>query len=702
MLDDLFMVTFFSDKTASYKVPTSTSLQELCEKIDAEAADKKTLLPWVKLAEFGNVKTDKGSLRHDANVTVVHGCEGDYDGEKMSFDEAEARLRDAGIGCILHTSPSHTPAAPRWRVLAPTSKPLRPEFRITLLARINGVLGGVLADESFKLSQSYYYGHVEIDGQVVVLPDEGEEGDPVPGENRVVAIDGRYIDQCSELDAGAIGKQPGTNGNGHDAAGEYVHINRDELTRRILSGEALHTSVISLAGSYAARSIPWQAFEDYIGLAFAAANQPRYTGRWEECLAAGRWAYLKEAKGGTAPLSPDLVVPLEPVEEWDAGDDPGPLPPREWLLGNEFCKGFVSSVVAAGGTGKSALRLLQLISIACNKPLCGQYIFRRARVLFVSLEDNRAEVDKRIKAIVDHYGLDREKDLKGWFTCWRLRKTHKLAVLDAKRMRQVGNLDRLLRERVAKAAQDGNPIDLVCLDPYVKLHGLDENSSGDMNFVGDILDSLVVDLGIAIDAPHHVHKGTIEPGDADAGRGSSGIRDAARINSTLCSMSKEEAERFGVPVELRRQYVRLDPAKVNIAPPAEKATWFKLASVPLGNATPGYPNGDSLQVIEPWKPPALWDASDETLNHILDDISAGIDKGARRYSAAPASTDRAVWPVVHRHLPTKTEAQCRAIVSVWMREGVLFAEDYADPAEHKQRKGLYVNDAKRPGTHLRQ
>jgi hypothetical protein len=46
--------------------------------------------------------------------------------------------------------------------------------------------------------------------------------------------------------------------------------------------------------------------------------------------------------------------------EWDAGDEPGAIPPRQWLLGNQFCCGFISSLFAAGGVGKSALRLVRV------------------------------------------------------------------------------------------------------------------------------------------------------------------------------------------------------------------------------------------------------------------------------------------------------------------------------------------------------
>jgi hypothetical protein len=50
--------------------------------------------------------------------------------------------------------------------------------------------------------------------------------------------------------------------------------------------------------------------------------------------------------------------------EWDAGNDPGPIPPRQWFLANQFCGGFISSIVSAGGVGKSALRLLRIVKTA--------------------------------------------------------------------------------------------------------------------------------------------------------------------------------------------------------------------------------------------------------------------------------------------------------------------------------------------------
>src|SRR5215831_11220832 len=78
--DTLFDITYFKSHTATFKVPSRVSLLELQEIIEAEVAEKKELLPWIKLAKFGDKKTDKGSLRHDANVITITGCECDYDG----------------------------------------------------------------------------------------------------------------------------------------------------------------------------------------------------------------------------------------------------------------------------------------------------------------------------------------------------------------------------------------------------------------------------------------------------------------------------------------------------------------------------------------------------------------------------------------------------------------------------------------------
>jgi hypothetical protein len=161
-------------------------------------------------------------------------------------------------------------------------------------------------------------------------------------------------------------------------------------------------------------------------------------------------------------------------------------------------------------------------------------------------------------------------------------------------------------------------------------------------------------------------------------------------------MSKDERELFNVSEMEARSLVRLDSGKVNFAPPATAARWFRLVGVRLGNATEDYPNGDEVQTVEPWKPPDLWTKVTPALaNEILDLIEAGTAK-TRRYSAAPqAGSDRAAWRVVKRKVPDLTEKQCRKVVATWLTNQVLETRSYDDPVTRKPENGLFL--AKRPG-----
>jgi len=201
-----FAVTFFTDHAAKTKREESLSLERLAERIRHTTAARKDGLPWLKLARFGplpNPTGRSGSLRWNGNVLRVGGVVVDYDGEKMMPGQAAERLAKGGISGIVYTSPSHMLEGhgPRWRVCCPFSHELPPEDHYQMVARLNGLLGGVLAPESFTLSQSYYFGSVG--------------GNPA---HEVIVVDEMtMIDQCDELDRIAIGKPNG--GNAHAKPG---------------------------------------------------------------------------------------------------------------------------------------------------------------------------------------------------------------------------------------------------------------------------------------------------------------------------------------------------------------------------------------------------------------------------------------------------------------------------------------------------
>ena len=389
----------------------------------------------------------------------------------------------------------------------------------------------------------------------------------------------------------------------------------------------------------------------------------------------------REERGkAPAPAPADLEI-------WEAADDVGQdIPPRGWLLGNTFCRKFVSSLIADGGTGKTALRIAQALSLATGRPLAGEYVFEKGNVLLVSFEDDADELRRRVRAAMQHYRIGAD-DIRGrLFLTTPGRVAGKLLELHPRTGKtQTGTLVALLEAAIIK-----HKLDLVILDPFVKTHSVPENENSLMDEVIQILANLANEHDIAVDIPHHTGKGrAATPGDADRSRGATAVKDGARLVYTLTSMSKEEAAKLGV--DNPRGFTRVDSGKVNLVPQTAEA-WFRLVSVGIGNRTALYPSGDFIQVAEPWTPPLALDGiTDDIECTILAAIDAGIDAGKNLYSLSnTAKAGTRAWEVVQEHLPGKTEGQCKEVVKAWLKAGRLESVDYVNTHTRQARKGLKI------------
>ena len=237
-MSDSIWTTFFRDRYAAEKWERRVTLPALAERIAAVQRPRKDQLPLLKLACFGDKRTDKNSLRSNANVKWISGIEADYDAGIVPFDEAVEVVNKIGLTAIVYTSPSHTENAPRWRALCPLSRGLQPEKRRHMLGRLNGAFRGIIAHESWTLSQSFYFGSV--------------------GDNpshRVETLFGHTIDELDELDEVWIGP-PGYVGHtlSDDASAE---LREDaELIRCAITGEHFHVELCALAARYIGRGIP--------------------------------------------------------------------------------------------------------------------------------------------------------------------------------------------------------------------------------------------------------------------------------------------------------------------------------------------------------------------------------------------------------------------------------------------------------------
>jgi len=377
-------------------------------------------------------------------------------------------------------------------------------------------------------------------------------------------------------------------------------------------------------------------------------------------------------------------------EEWDAGDDTELPPPRGWLLGNVFARQYLSSLFGDGAVGKTSLRYAQLLSLATGRSLTGEHVFQRCRVLIISLEDSRDELRRRIKALCLHYNIAPEQ-LKGWLILWAPgANAGRLLEMD----RHGGLIRGTLQEKIEALITKYN-LDVVAIDPFVKSHAVEENTNTAIDKVAQILIDLSIKYDIAIDVPHHISKGQPEPGNADRGRGASALKDAGRLVYTLTTMSSEEAAKFGIKEEDRRQYIRMDHGKVNLVP-QRAIKWFRLIGVNLGNATALYPHGDTIQVVEPWEPPDTWkDFSNELMERILTEIDAGLQDGTR-YTDAHNARERAAYRVVQKHFTDKSEQQAREIIRTWIDNGILQKRKYENPQTRKSADGLWLNPTRKP------
>jgi len=222
-----FMFTRFTDLLGYSLVTEPWELEDLERLARDTVAPVGAQLPIGKLAEFGSKPsppdpiTGKGGkcLRWDGNVTGVWGIELDHDDGTMPFDEAVARLEAEGLVFVAHTTKRHTVQRPRWRVWLPFSKKLAPGQRRHMVNRANGLLGGVLAKESWTLSQAFFIGRV----------------DGVPFEI-AIGSGSKHVDEADNLDAGAMpyhlpgGPTPPT------GTPDYGSLSEDELKDLIRTG----------------------------------------------------------------------------------------------------------------------------------------------------------------------------------------------------------------------------------------------------------------------------------------------------------------------------------------------------------------------------------------------------------------------------------------------------------------------------------
>jgi hypothetical protein len=196
----------------------------------------------------------------------------------------------------------------------------------------------------------------------------------------------------------------------------------------------------------------------------------------------------------------------------------------------------------------------------------------------------------------------------------------------------------------------------------------------------------------AIELVHHVRKTNGNEITVEDGRGASSLLAAARSVRVLNPMSKDEAEKVGVEVERKGYFFRSDIGKANLAPPSDKATWFRLTSVPIGNGTAfrsvedGFvevdqEGGDVVGVVTPWDWPEPLDA---VTMADLKAAQAGIAKGKwKKDVRAAAWVGIPIAAALKLDTSNKSDrGKITKLIQIWIKNGALKVVVGKDGSRH--------------------
>ena len=310
-----------------------------------------------------------------------------------------------------------------------------------------------------------------------------------------------------------------------------------------------------------------------------------------------------------------------------------------WVARGFSLRGAVTIVSATGGTGKTQSMLQAAVAFALGEDFAGFHPMRNnLKIAFVSGEEPLDEIWRRIAAIeverVGYKAADIEK--------LKARLKGRLFICQGKNVAMVtkgtGKNDVAQRtpfhEELCEDIIDLG-IDLVILDPLIRLHaGLDENSA-EMQELHNAADDIATRGKCGVVLVSHTNKmskGTVD--DQNAARGTSAMTDAARVVIIMANMTQSEAKDL-LPEAEQATYMRYcrlgDPKQsytINSVP-----KWFRKKTIMLP-VTLEDGTDDYRFVLEPWKP-----SNDiltaEWLQRFLDRLKQGRSDG----EAFTAATD---------------------------------------------------------------
>jgi hypothetical protein len=424
----------------------------------------------------------------------------------------------------------------------------------------------------------------------------------------------------------------------------------------------------------------------------------RITAKVERALRDGI-AKPRQATGTLATASPQAIASGAPSRV-DAPPaisatpyrwcDPATIPPRQWVLGRWLLRGTVAAAVAPGGVGETTFLATAALGMVTGKSLLGKTTWDGPKRVWVwNLEDDLQELQRAIQSAALHHQIAPEELGDGLFVDSAMEGAGLCtAVQDGNGIKLLAPVyDAILAELLARK------IDVLIIDPFVSSHEVEENDNGAIDKVAKAWARVAKAASVVIVLVHHTSKAGAAEVTALSGRGAVSLVNACRSTLVFNRMSVEVAQMLGIEEDDRRRYFAVVDDKHNRAP-AEKADWFRLVSVPVGNGDEGC--GDEVAVAEPWSPPDPFE--NVTTGHLYRVQFAIPEREWKHHHAAEDWVGKVVVSVLGLDVANKADkARVQGLLKAWEVNGAVKIEDRRDQKTRQQKKfvavGRWTTDA---------
>lgn len=352
--------------------------------------------------------------------------------------------------------------------------------------------------------------------------------------------------------------------------------------------------------------------------------------------------------------APDRLVKATAFA-WRATAD---IPKRQWLYGRHLLRKFVSLDVAAGGVGKSSLKIGEALSMTSGRDLYGKGLPEGPLTVWMwNLEDPHDEIERRLHATAQRFKITPD-EIGGRLYVDSGRDQPLVMATEgpdgAMIVRPV--IDALIEEMIERK------IDVLQIDPFVSSHAVSENDNNAIDVVAREWNIVAERTGAAINLVHHVRKQNGAEATADSARGASALIGKARSVLVYNRMTADEAKQLGIDEAERYFLFRVDNDKANLAPP-DRGDWYRMNNEDL-------PNGDSVGVACSWSPPDLFDGM--TARHLYS-VQKAVSEGEWRENVQ--SNEWVGHPIAAALMlnidDKKDRAKVQRFLKAWLQEGAL-------------------------------